>query len=297
VVAINLATVKHKYQVIFALVFLSLYGCAAAPARVDVQGLNKRIARLERSLDEGDAKLDELESKFHLLREKLDSGAERGKAKGYKSSAESLDITPPPGLKVIRLGEKSVIRIKGQPGADGGGAVNNGGIEKKNPAKVRAASAKKAKSPLVDVKKNHAVTGGERGHASLKLSSATQSSAKDMYAEARKLFVSGKFSKARTIFLRLTTAYPKSDLADNAFYWSAESYYRKKDFRDAIVLYDVVVERYPRGNKAADALMGLGAAYDKLGDGEKAKSAFQRVVKDYPESAAAKGALKRLKLL
>jgi len=288
VVAINLATVKHKYQVIFALAFLSLYGCAATPDAVVVEGLNKRIASLERSLDERGAKLEELENKFHLLRDKLDSESGARDASAERES-KSAAITPPAGLRVIRLGEKGVLRIKGLSESPVSQA-------QKGPLAVKKGPAKLAKPPSVEIKDNRGRSGGAAKPSVSAPAASKLTSAKVMYEKARALFLAGKFSDARTLFLRLTTAYPESDLADNAFYWSAESYYRKKDFRDAVVLYKVVIDRYPRGNKAADALMGLGATYDKLGESEKARAAFKRIERDYPESSAAKSALKRLKL-
>ncbi len=279
-VEINLATVKHTRQAIYALVFLLIYGCAAGPSGVEVEALNKRIARLERSLDERGAQLEELESKFRLLREK------RGEAEQPRY-IEAEAFSPPPGLKVIRLGDKSVLRIKGLPDKDGssktGGLAEekgHGNNEKNQPALPQTNLTKK----------------GPAG-SSAPPSPASPLSAEAMYKKARKLFLAGKDEKARAVFMDLTRVYPESSLADNAYYWSAESYYRKKEFKDAIVMYKTVAEQYPKSNKAADALLGLGVVYRKIKNGDGAAAAWDRVIKDYPDSDAAKGALKRLQLL
>ncbi|MFQ5428065.1 MAG: tol-pal system protein YbgF [Thermodesulfobacteriota bacterium] len=269
-VAINLATVKYKHQAIYALAFLFVYGCAAGPSKGEVEGLNKRISRLEMSLDERVAEVDELKSKFRLLREKLDENAG-----GH--ALEANGITPPPGLKIIRLGEKSTLSIKGLPDED-------------------EAEAEKAEKPSAEVEKTEAKAKTEKGLGSNPEPppSETTPSAETMYKKARELFLSGRFSDARIVFQDLATAYPESSLADNAFYWSAESYFRKKNFNEAIVLYKIVVDRYPEGNKAADALWGIGASYLRLGDAEKARASWERILKEYPDSEAAASASKRL---
>ncbi|MFQ5353384.1 MAG: tol-pal system protein YbgF [Thermodesulfobacteriota bacterium] len=268
-VAINLATVKLKRHAIFALAFLIIYGCAATPSKVEVEALNKRISRLERSLDERSARVEELESKFSLLRDKLDSSE-------GSHELEANGIAPPPGLKVIRLGEKSTLRIKGHSDGDD-------------------TAANKTEKEPAEVKKKPAESEKGLGSSLEPSSSTTLPSAKVLYKQARELFLSGRFSESRVVFQALTTNYPESSLADNAFYWSGESYYRKKNFKEAIVLYRVVVDKYPRGNKAADALLGIGNSYVRLGDAEAARAAWNKIVKDYPDSEAAASALKRLK--
>ncbi|HLU65041.1 MAG TPA: tetratricopeptide repeat protein, partial [Kofleriaceae bacterium] len=52
--------------------------------------------------------------------------------------------------------------------------------------------------------------------------------------------------------------HPRHDLADNAQYWLAESYYARKRYRLAIVEFQKVVDRYPRGNKVPDAMLKIG---------------------------------------
>lgn len=286
-VAINLATVKHTRQAIYVIVFFLIYGCAAGPSKVEVDALNTRIARLERSLDERGAKLEDLENKFRLLRRKQDGAAE-------DSGLEKGDFTPPPGLKVVQLGEVSTLRIKGLPDREGKEAGKKGSLKivehdgKKGPSHKPKAQAAESKTNLTN-------KGAQSNSPST--SPAPLLSAEAMYKKARKLFLSGRDNEARAIFMEITTAYPESSLADNAFYWSAESYYRKKNFKDAIVLYSAVVEKYPRGNKAADALFGLGVIYSRTNDGAGARAAWERIIKDYPDSEAAVSALKRLKLL
>ncbi len=262
----------------------------------EFEALNKRLSRVEKSRDESDARVEELEGKLRLMREKLDLR--------YKEDAalKEDNMAPPGGLKVIRLG-KATVSIK-VPEARAGGD----GVQSNTPAfEIKGASVK---SRGVAVKGNPSLTGNkalavkearpsdvetERGKGS-KHKAATES-AKVIYKKAQALFASGRYDEARARFSGLIDSYPDSSLADNAFFWSGEAYYAEKNFTEALDSFSAVVERYPHGNKAPDALLMMGLCNEKIGESEKAAVLFKRLVKEYSRSGAARIASKRLKAL
>jgi len=272
--AINLATVKLKHTAIYALAILLIYGCAAGPATQEVEALNKRLARVEKSLDESDARVEELESKFTLLREKLNAGESDGAA------LEAEDITPPEGLKVIRLGA-GTLTIKELTGKDKGPAIKAAG-----PAVKDKAALEKGPRPVMDM-----AHGRGRGKG---LSSEPPEA---IYKRGQDLYLAGRYGEARGVFTELSNLYPKSSLADNAFFWSGEAFYAEKNYPKALGQFNVVVERYPRGNKVPDSLLMMGLCYVKTGESEKAVPLLKRLVDKYPRSEAARIASKRLKSL
>jgi TolA-binding protein len=71
------------------------------------------------------------------------------------------------------------------------------------------------------------------------------------------------------------------DLADNCHYWLGESYFGKKEFKEAVKHFEMVFQ-YKSSEKKGDAYFMLGRSYEMLGDKAKAKEAFEKVVKDYP---------------
>jgi len=100
-------------------------------------------------------------------------------------------------------------------------------------------------------------------------------------------------------FRNFLQAHPTSTYADDAAYWMADCYFKKGDYKTAVLRFDDVVARYPKGNKAADALYRQGEALLRLGSGyaKAASKAFERVVKEYPDSPRAPEAKRQLALL
>lgn len=77
------------------------------------------------------------------------------------------------------------------------------------------------------------------------------------------------------------------ELADNAQYWLAETYYARKRYPLALIEFEKVVERYPRGNKRPDALLKIGYCRALLGKRAEAVEVLRRLVRSYPASAPA----------
>jgi tol-pal system protein YbgF len=103
-----------------------------------------------------------------------------------------------------------------------------------------------------------------------------------------------RYADARTTFAELITKYPKSDYADNARYWIAETYYDEKDFASAILEFDKVQKEYPTGDKVPAALLKLGFAFLEIGEKEASKSALNELVKRFPKTEEAKKAKEKL---
>jgi tol-pal system protein YbgF len=81
--------------------------------------------------------------------------------------------------------------------------------------------------------------------------------------------------------------HPKHALAPSAQYWIGEAYYIQRDYRQALVEYQKVVEHPGADGKAADALLRMGLCYQSLREPVRAQQVWQRVVRDYPDSDAA----------
>jgi tol-pal system protein YbgF len=100
-------------------------------------------------------------------------------------------------------------------------------------------------------------------------------------------------------FRNFLQTYPSSSYAENASYWMADCYFKRGDYKTAVLRFDDVVARYPSGQRAPDALYRQGEALLRLGPGygKAAGKAFERVVQEYPTSARAQEARKQLDLL
>jgi len=100
-------------------------------------------------------------------------------------------------------------------------------------------------------------------------------------------------------FRQFLQAHPTSIYADDSAYWMADCYFKKGDYKTAVLRFDDVVARYPKGNKAADALYRHGESLVRLGPGysKAARRAFERVMEEYPDSPRAVEAKKQIELL
>ena len=101
------------------------------------------------------------------------------------------------------------------------------------------------------------------------------------YEGAQKAFAEKKYDDAIQMFQALLDGGASEDVADNCHYWIGESYFGKKDYKEAVKQFEMVFQ-YKTSEKKGDAYFMLGRSYELLGDKAKAKESFEKVVKDYP---------------
>lgn len=116
----------------------------------------------------------------------------------------------------------------------------------------------------------------------------------DYYDAAQRDLSQGNYDLAEVGFLQFLDANPQSDLADDARYGLAETYYARKRYDEAIEEYERVVAMNPKGGKTPAALLKLGLCHKAEGDRRNAQETWQRLVKDFPYSEESKVAQQRL---
>jgi len=119
-------------------------------------------------------------------------------------------------------------------------------------------------------------------------------SPEEMYEYAVGQIKAGSPKKGRDLLNDFTVRYPGHKLLPNAFYWRGESYYAEKDFENAILAFQDVVDKYSGSDKAPDAIYKQGLSFLALKDSKNAKILFNLVVTKYPNSPAAGLAMKQL---
>ncbi len=120
---------------------------------------------------------------------------------------------------------------------------------------------------------------------------------KPEYERLLSLFHRGDLGGAKEGFATFLRTHPNSDLSPNARYWLGESYYGRKDYRQAIDSYDRVELDFPKSEKVPAALLKKGYAYLAMKDTKRAVSAFKRVITSYPRSPEAGKASDKLSKL
>jgi len=117
---------------------------------------------------------------------------------------------------------------------------------------------------------------------------------RDNYQAAFELLKEQRYEPAAMAFHQFLVSFPDSQLADNAQYWLAESYYVTDQFEDALQQFQAVISKYPRSRKVPDALLKIGYSNYGLQRWDAARGALGRVQADYPDTTAARLAEQRL---
>jgi tol-pal system protein YbgF len=114
-----------------------------------------------------------------------------------------------------------------------------------------------------------------------------QQQAEAVYREGFDFMNKSEFGKARDRFQAFLKAAPNSEFAEGAMYLIAETYYREKDYENAILRYEELVARYPKGRRVPAARLYQGYAFKELGAPKDARALFERVVTEFPNSTEA----------
>ncbi len=116
----------------------------------------------------------------------------------------------------------------------------------------------------------------------------------DNYRAAFELLKEQRYEPAALAFQQFLISFPDSQLADNAQYWLAESYYVTDRFKEALQEFEVVITQYPESRKVPDALLKTGYCNYELQQWNDARAALLRVQAEYADTTAARLADQRL---
>jgi tol-pal system protein YbgF len=104
----------------------------------------------------------------------------------------------------------------------------------------------------------------------IQASTADDAAEKRDYDTALAALKDSKFVEAEAMFSSFIQKYPSSGLISNAYFWHAESFYRRGEFDKAAVHYLKGYKQFPKAAKAADYLFKLALS---LGEIKKTKEA------------------------
>jgi tol-pal system protein YbgF len=117
---------------------------------------------------------------------------------------------------------------------------------------------------------------------------------RDNYQAAFELLKDQQYEQAASAFKQFQSSYPDSQLADNAQYWLAESYYVTQKYDEALRHFEVVIDNFPRSRKVPDALLKMGFCNYELSRWDQARAALSRVQREFADTTAARLAEQRL---
>ncbi|MCM5556786.1 tol-pal system protein YbgF [Pleomorphomonas sp. JP5] len=104
------------------------------------------------------------------------------------------------------------------------------------------------------------------------------------YDRAYSSIVSGDYAAAETGFKKFLTDFPGDPRAADAQYWLGESYYSRKQYRDAATSYLATYKNHPTSQKAPDSLFKLGLSLEGLGETSAACATYGELTKKFPKA-------------
>ncbi len=104
-----------------------------------------------------------------------------------------------------------------------------------------------------------------------------------IYRQALDLFRSARYAEAAAAFQEALDGGIEASLQDNCYYWLGECAYGRKDYRQAIDLFDKVFT-FQISEKKDDAQIMIANCYLAMGDKANAKAEYEALIKKFPAS-------------
>ncbi len=264
---------RGKTIILAAVLLFITAGCITVEKKVQpIEEESLEIVELKKAVSGLYMKSEEMNNRLFLLQEKLDSSNDRlnsleGEEEG---TTEEIDAETDSELKVDELKDEEI--------------------------DVESVFEEKVAEPYTILSDNAvAVQEPQEDAAALLATAEPLATAEELYESAMKDLNDKNYAQARAIFQKIYENYPEHSLADNAIYWTGETYYVERDYNGAIESFEAVISRYPDGNKAADALLKTAYSYISLKDRDNTIKALNLLMDKYPDSEAAAKANERFR--
>ena len=105
-----------------------------------------------------------------------------------------------------------------------------------------------------------------------------------MYNDAFKKLQDGDYADAERGFKAFLQSNPRHVLAGNAQYWLGETYYARRDYKNAMTAFADGYELYKASPKGPDNLLKLGVTLAVIGRKPDACAVFAKFNRDYPRA-------------
>lgn len=136
----------------------------------------------------------------------------------------------------------------------------------------------------LDILARQPVTAGADSTGVLDTSSLGGSPGKDVYDAAWADYTRGDYAIARDGFQEVVDRFGQSELADDAEYWVAETWYAQRDWEKAREGFDGVIAKHPDSEVIPAAKLKLGYSLIETGDPDRAVEVLRDLQSSHPDS-------------
>ena len=116
----------------------------------------------------------------------------------------------------------------------------------------------------------------------------------EYYQQGFELLKKSEHKQAVSVFKQQIGDYPQGDLADDAYYWIAESMYVNRDLDKSKENFKAIIQNYPQSPRLPDAMLKTAYIEQEQGNLIEARILLQEIVQFHPRSNAAISAKNRL---
>ncbi|MDZ7802838.1 tol-pal system protein YbgF [Thiohalophilus sp.] len=127
---------------------------------------------------------------------------------------------------------------------------------------------------------------------------SVEKSEQEAYQEAFNLLRELEYDKAIDAFDRFLQNYPDGRYAHIARYWLGEANYARRNFQQAIVHYQNLIDRYPDSPKVAEAMLKIGYSHNQLEAYTAARDVLEKLIASHPgttEASQARNLLQKIR--
>ncbi len=109
----------------------------------------------------------------------------------------------------------------------------------------------------------------------------------ELYQEAYASYRKGDYDRARRLFEEYVSRFPEGKWIGQAYYWIGETYFKQKDYEEAILAYQKLIDLPGWHPQKPSAMLKQAKAFLELGDKEAAKIILKKLIKEYPNTPQA----------
>jgi tol-pal system protein YbgF len=107
---------------------------------------------------------------------------------------------------------------------------------------------------------------------------------KDVFDAAWADYTRGDYAFARDGFQEVVDRFGRSELADDAAYWVAETWYAQRDYEQARDGFERMLDDYPDSDVRPAAMLKLGYSLIETGEPDRAITVLEELQSTHPES-------------
>ncbi len=247
---------------------------------LQVQGLEHEIQRLRGLVEQQDHELQRLQGGTAPAPEPKVSGGTTGAGPGKGTPVAEPGASASPATPAVGVGQAA-------PPADEGVKAKKG-VESTVPSLTTVAApeaATKAEAP--DAAREEVKTVTEPRQPPV-------AGEQEAYIKAVEPLKQRRFAEAAVTLADFIARFPKSENADKAHFWLAETHYVNRNIAAALVEFQTVLKDYPKSSKVPGALLKIGYIQDDAKDPQAARATLGEIIRRFPQSGEARLAQARL---